>query len=408
MKQTIKKTPGKKVYLQKAKLKGFRTIHETEIDFDPGLNILIGKNGVGKSNFLKLLHASIIFSMDTLPQPYAFLVFSQNGKVTHAIEISKNIETIEENGITTVKTNPVTFEISRGEDFRYRTNRAEEVYDFLDQNEFSFSSVLISHGLPPDYDLVERPLSFKIDRKGFIDNYPEIISNARHSYFLKGVIHFIFLSSIVLFLKNKSPSLKHIKTILSKTFELFEFIKLALEKFANIEGLRINKNYNLVFDRDRKEFSVSNLFLEFKVERQWLPFSHLSDGTRRLFYIISEIAFPGLFQYQKTRLALSPEETNKIILIEEPELGLHPHQLYSLMHFLREAAENHQIIVTTHAPQVLDILEKEELNKIIIARLSKKGTTLRHLTEKEQEKAGLYIEEEAYLSDYWRYSDLES
>lgn len=408
MKQIIKKIPGKKIYLQKAKLKGFRTIRETEIDFDPGLNILIGKNGVGKSNFLKFLQSSVIFSVDTLPQPYAFLVFSQNGTATHSIEISKDIETIVENGTTAVKTNPVSFEISIGEDRRHRTNHVEEVYDLLDQDELSFSTVFISHGLPPDYYLVDRPLSFKIDGKGFIDNYPELISDIRHSYFLKGVIHFIFLSSMALFMEKKSPNLKHIKTILSETFELLEFINLALEKFADIEELRVNKNYNLVFDRKRKEFSVSNLFLEFKVEGQWLPFSHLSDGTRRLFYIISEIAFPGLFQYQKTRLALSPEETNKIILIEEPELGLHPHQLDSLMHFLREAAEGHQIIITTHAPQVLDILGKEELNKIIIARLSKNGTTLRHLTEKEQEKAGLYIEEEAYLSDYWRYSDLES
>ena len=56
--------------------------------------------------------------------------------------------------------------------------------------------------------------------------------------------------------------------------------------------------------------------------------------------------------------------------------------------------------------QVL-VAPKNQLNKIIIARLSRDGTILRHLTRKEQEKAALYMEEEAYLSDYWRYSDLE-
>lgn len=102
------------------------------------------------------------------------------------------------------------------------------------------------------------------------------------------------------------------------------------------------------------------------------------------------------------------ENTGKKGLFAKNKTERFPHQLDSLMQFLREAAEEHQIIITTHAPQVLDILGKEELNKIIIVRLSKDGTTLRHLTEKEQEKAGLYMEEEAYLSDYWRYSDLES
>ena len=50
---------------------------------------------------------------------------------------------------------------------------------------------------------------------------------------------------------------------------------------------------------------------------------------------------------------------------------------------------------------------RNELNKIIVARLTGNGTKLRHLTRKEREKASLYMEEEAYLSDYWKYSDLE-
>jgi len=407
MNATKKKKPGEKIFLRRVKLEGFRTIRETEIEFDPGLNIIIGKNGVGKSNFLKFLQSSVDFSLDTLPQPYALLVFSYDARDTYAIEMSKNIETLVENGTTTVKNNPVSFKISIGEDTRLQTNYTEKVYDCLDKEGLSFSTGFIAHGLPPAYFLVDRPLSFKINGEGFIDNYLELVSDARQSYFLKGFIHAILLGCIDLFMKKKNVALKQIKTILAGTFDLLESINLVLKKFSDIEECRVNKGYNIVFDRERKEFSVSNFFLEFKVGRQWLPFSHLSDGTRRLFYIVSEIAFPVTFQNQNTRFIFNPVETNKIVLIEEPELGLHPHQLDLLMHFLQEAAQDHQIIITTHAPQVLDILGKKELNKIIIARLSKNGTTLRHLTAKEQEKAGLYIEEDAYLSDYWRYSDME-
>jgi predicted ATPase len=182
---------------------------------------------------------------------------------------------------------------------------------------------------------------------------------------------------------------------------------VSLQKFTNIEGVRLNKNYNPVFDKTKLEFSVNNLYLEFKVGRQWLPFSHLSDGEQRLFYIFSEIASPTLFYFTKSKFTLNTGETNKIVLIEEPELGLHPHQLDSLLHFLRESSNRQQIIITTHAPQILDILNRDELNKIIVARLSGNGTKLGHLTRKEQEKASLYMEEEAYLSDYWKYSDLE-
>lgn len=408
MRQASDEIKREKVYLRKARLQGFRTIQDTEIDFDPGLNIIIGKNGVGKSNFLKFLQSSIIFAVGKLSSPLIYLLFSKDETDTLSIEISKRFETIVRNGAPTVETTPTSFEISRGETPPYRTDQTEEVYDYLDKNEFIFSTVFIAHGIPLDYFLVDSPFSFKIDRKGFIVEYPEIISNIKRVYFLKSIVHLIFIKSIRLFMEKKAPNRKDVKAILLETFEVLELIESVLETFSDIKGLRINENYNIMFDRRRKEFSVQNLFLEFKVDGQWLPFSHLSDGTKRMFYVISETTFPGFFQYQHTRFALDPREASKIVLIEEPELGLHPERLDSLMHFLKESSEEHQIIVTTHAPQLLDILGKKELNKIIIARLSKDGTKLRHLSKKEQEKAGLYMEEEAYLSDYWRYSDLES
>jgi predicted ATP-dependent endonuclease of OLD family len=77
------------------------------------------------------------------------------------------------------------------------------------------------------------------------------------------------------------------------------------------------------------------------------------------------------------------------------------------MLFLKEQSRHKQIIITTHSPQVLDILNKDELGNIIIASYEKgEGTKLRHLDEKEIAKAQQYMEED-YLSDYWRFSDLE-
>jgi putative ribosome biogenesis GTPase RsgA len=51
-----KKKAAKKVYLKHVRLRGYRTILDTRIDLEPGLNIIIGKNGVGKSNFLNSPH----------------------------------------------------------------------------------------------------------------------------------------------------------------------------------------------------------------------------------------------------------------------------------------------------------------------------------------------------------------
>ena len=51
-----------------------------------------------------------------------------------------------------------------------------------------------------------------------------------------------------------------------------------------------------------------------------------------------------------------------LLAIEEPEAHLHPAMQYQFLNFLNSNRSKHnvnQIIVTTHSPLVLDILEKE-------------------------------------------------
>ena len=42
-------------YISHVHLKGYKSIRDMEIDFKPGLNIIIGPNGSGKTNFLDCL-----------------------------------------------------------------------------------------------------------------------------------------------------------------------------------------------------------------------------------------------------------------------------------------------------------------------------------------------------------------
>jgi predicted ATPase len=148
--------------------------------------------------------------------------------------------------------------------------------------------------------------------------------------------------------------------------------------------------------------------LEFDINGNMLPFESLSDGTKRMFYIITETGVPDTSYFGSGFYSSGPD-IGRILLIEEPELGIHPHQLQLLMDFLKEQSQHKQIIITTHSPQVLDILKNDELNRIIIASHSpEKGTQLRQLTEKEETKAKTYMSETGFLSDYWKYSDLDS
>ena len=96
-----------------------------------------------------------------------------------------------------------------------------------------------------------------------------------------------------------------------------------------------------------------------------------------------------------------------IFIIEEPELGVHPHQLQRLMQFIKQESEKRQIILTTHAPQVLNILNSDELDRIIVCEMTEDGTKMRHLTDKQRKRAQKYMQTQLSLGDYWLYADLE-
>jgi predicted ATPase len=72
-----------------------------------------------------------------------------------------------------------------------------------------------------------------------------------------------------------------------------------------------------------------------------IPAHRLSDGTLRYLALLAILLDPG-----KARL----------VVIEEPELGLHPDILPILRDLLVEASSRFQLIVTTHSTQLVDAM----------------------------------------------------
>ncbi|HEX8329151.1 MAG TPA: AAA family ATPase [Hymenobacter sp.] len=50
VKQQVETSP----YLKQVRTRDYRSIRDAKVDFKPGLNIIIGDNGAGKTNFLSL------------------------------------------------------------------------------------------------------------------------------------------------------------------------------------------------------------------------------------------------------------------------------------------------------------------------------------------------------------------
>jgi energy-coupling factor transporter ATP-binding protein EcfA2 len=188
-------------------------------------------------------------------------------------------------------------------------------------------------------------------------------------------------------------------------------LSVAAEKICHytvIDEIRIADHAKVVPTSNDEKVKVVGVSLEFRIDDDWLQFEDLSDGLARLVYIILEMSIGGHFDFNATAVArYNDDDVDNLILLEEPELGIHPHQLHQLMLFIKEQSEQQQVILTTHSPQVLDILDPDELDRIHIAKYDReKGTTLHRLNKKQVAKAKKYMEED-FLSDYWRFSDLE-
>jgi predicted ATP-dependent endonuclease of OLD family len=74
-----KNAKKQRVFIDKVHLKGFKSIEDISIDFKRGINILIGKNGSGKSNFLKAIYQSLTyFRKENIFFDFAVINFATN------------------------------------------------------------------------------------------------------------------------------------------------------------------------------------------------------------------------------------------------------------------------------------------------------------------------------------------
>ncbi len=96
-------------------------------------------------------------------------------------------------------------------------------------------------------------------------------------------------------------------------------------------------------------------------------------------------------------LLLQPEETMPfVIIIDEPELGLHPYAIDQLNEMIKDASKHAQIIIATQSTEILDGFEPDDVT--IIERDEKINGTVSHKLRGEEYK---YWLEEYALSELW-------
>jgi predicted ATPase len=135
-----------------------------------------------------------------------------------------------------------------------------------------------------------------------------------------------------------------------------------------VETMRLVAPWFEEFVLEPSEHNKHKILLRWREGRGAVFGPHLlSDGTLRAMALITLLLEPT-------------EKLPSVMVIDEPELGLHPYALDAITGLLRAAALDCQILVATQSPRLVDLCEPEDV--IVVDRDGGESTFVRESPER--------------------------
>jgi predicted ATPase len=355
--------------LQKLTLRGFKTIRDLE-DFEPGaLTVLIGPNGAGKSNFISF------FRM------LSWALASPGGLQIHVAELGGASALLHDGPEVTREIEAhLTITTDAGEnEYMFRlVYAAGDTLIFTDE-QYRFSRT----SFPGRADW--RPLDAGHRESRLMDAASGDPTAKTILVLLRRMIVYQFHNTSATarmrgkwdvedsrWLKedgaNIAPFLYRLHNGDPKSYQrIVDTLRLVLPFFADF-----------VF-----EPSYGKLLLSWREENCDRVFnaSQAADGMLRAMAIVT--------------LLLQPErDLPDVLILDEPELGLHPYAINVVGGLIRSAATNTQVIVATQSMPLVDCFKPEEV--VVVERKDRESELRRLDTGKLQE----WLEDYS-LSELW-------
>ena len=292
-------------------IKNIRALKEFKIDFNKNVNVIIGENGLGKTTILETIYNIITSSKRFLEDE------SSEGCNLDVLFTEDELDIInrfrnrlhKEEFKTVEKIIVGKYEIEKELNFK---------------NQFSNSIILEKWFrkvvyLPTDVNFKK----YKVETAKLVNNSTDI-----------GVI-----------LNSDEMSLNLKEYLVNIHYKDLEDMSIGeapyrIQKFKQL--------YNAFFEE--KEFlGVKDFEPLFKIKATGEIHSadELSAGEKQIFFRGGSL--------------LQMDLNDSIILIDEPELSLHPEWQQKILDFYKGIGENNQIIIATHSPHIVSSCKKEEV-----------------------------------------------
>lgn len=336
------------------------------------LNILIGANGSGKSNFIDVVNLLQAAATDLI-RPFTqldegvgqWLWNQSSGDKKATIEVIAHYP----EGFSDLGNDWLRYQLSFSEGKWRDLIVADELLenaDVVGSFDHPFRYLLYEQGVPKLGRRTSSKNNHRELRPAEVEPQQSILSNRWEAGLYPEIAYISQLFSSFRFYRDwsfgRSSPVRRPKRMANTNF-LDENADNLAGVIANLTANQAVKakllEYMSNFSPSITDVQVKPLdyydVLNIKEDGKLNPASRISDGTLRWLALLAVLLHPN---------------PPKLICLEEPEIGLHPDMMLLLANLLRQAAKRTQIIVTTHSellvgkftdtPECVVVCEKRE------------------------------------------------
>ncbi len=333
------------MFFKEIRIQNYKAIKDMQLKLSPGINLLIGDNGVGKTSVLDAIAVAL----------GGFLSGVSGVAVSGIQQQDIRIETTRIGGASTAieYMTPTVIECSLdigGKSFswaRTRESESSEVRTKITDREITKFATKLTNGPASTLPLISYMSTNRVARskRGDYSSASKKLNDRRCGYIgcldsvldIKGIKEWC--------LKMELEALNQKKSI--SEYESFKsMVSRVMQKMSALENC--------------PEVAYSTVFQDivYSEGKDALPISYLSAGYQSLLWMAMDFAY---------RLALlNPEQSDYhqatgVVLIDELDMHLHPKWQWNALGALQEAFPKVQFIIATHSPIIISSCKNGQL-----------------------------------------------